>query len=74
MEWIFALVSIGGAVGYAVLLGRAIEARKPWALEIARAVSTLDSTYGERLLRDIPAPPAVERAEERLAEPARLAA
>jgi len=65
MEWIFALVCIGGAVGYAVVLGRAIEAGKPWAIEVAKAVSALDSTYGERVMRDIPANPQPAQTETR---------
>jgi hypothetical protein len=76
MEWIVACICIGGAVGYAVILGRAIEAGKPWAIEIARAVSALDSTYGERVLRQIPANPQGEGVKKRAMapEPARLAA
>jgi len=52
MEWLFALVATSLAVGYAVLLGRGIERRKRWALEMARAVGTLDCGCSERLLRD----------------------
>ncbi len=74
MEWIFGILAIGGAIGYAIVLGRAIEARKPWAIEIARAVSALDSTYGERVLRDIPANPLGTDANDKIVEPARLAA
>jgi len=57
MKWIFSLVCIGGAVRYAVVLGRAIEAGTPWAIEVAKADSALDSTHGEWVMRDIPANP-----------------
>lgn len=57
MEWLFIVVSIGSAVGYAVVLGRGIEQRKRWALEIARAIGTLDYGSGERFMRDIPSLP-----------------
>ena len=75
MEWIFALVSVGGAIGYAVLLGRGIEHRKRWALEIARAIGTLECSWGERIARDIPdSPPAAEQGPEPDGELTQLAA
>ena len=42
MEVLFALLTLGAAIGYAVFLGVNIEKGKPWALEIARAISVLD--------------------------------
>ena len=52
MEWVFALIATSLAVGYAVLLGRGIERRQRWALEVARAMGGLDASAAERLLRD----------------------
>lgn len=52
MEWVFALIATTLAVGYAVLLGRGIERRQRWALEIARAMGGLDTGAAERLFRD----------------------
>jgi hypothetical protein len=54
MEWIFAATAIGTAVVYAVALGRGIEQRKRWAIEIARALGTFEGTYSERFLQAIP--------------------
>jgi len=42
MEVLFAFLTLGAAIGYAVFLGVNIEKGKPWALEIARAISVLD--------------------------------
>ncbi len=42
MEVLFAFLTLGAASGYAVFLGVNIEKGKPWALEIARAISVLD--------------------------------
>lgn len=52
MEWVFALIATSLAVGYAVLLGRGIERRQRWALEVARAMGGLDACAAERLFRD----------------------
>jgi hypothetical protein len=52
MEWVFALIATSLTVGYAVLLGRGIERRQRWALEIARAMGGLDACAAERLFRD----------------------
>lgn len=52
MEWVFAFIATSLAVGYAVLLGRGIERRQRWALEIARAMGGLDAGAAERLLRE----------------------
>ena len=52
MEWVFAFIATSLAVGYAVLLGRGIERRQRWALEVARAMGGLDAGAAERLLRD----------------------
>ncbi|MCP5185437.1 MAG: hypothetical protein H6993_15850 [Pseudomonadales bacterium] len=54
MEWIFALGATATAIAYAVLLGRGIERRQRWALEMARAISALDGCSAERYLRDCP--------------------
>ncbi len=54
MEWVFALITTSLAVGYAVLLGRGIERRQRWALEMARAMGGLDACAAERMLMDRP--------------------
>jgi|GEM_PF-1799614 len=65
MEWVFALIATSLAVGYAVLLGRGIERRQRWALEMARAMGGLDACAAERMLMDRPTAEAVADAVDR---------
>ncbi len=50
MEFLFAILTLGAAIGYAVFLGVNIEKGKPWALEIARAISVLDPNSVDQYL------------------------
>ncbi len=50
MEFLFAFLALGAAIGYAIFLGVNIEKGKPWALEIARAISVLDPNSVDQYL------------------------
>ena len=52
MEWVFAFIATTLAVSYAVLLGRGIEKRQRWALEIARALGGLDTGTARRMVKE----------------------
>ena len=65
MEWLLALLATVITATYAVLLGRGIERRKRWALEMARAIAMLHPSSADRyLFEDMRAS---EEAVERLA-------
>ena len=50
MEWILALLATAATASYAVLLGRGIEQRRRWALEVARAIAMLHPSSADRYL------------------------
>ncbi len=50
MEWLLALLATAITAGYAILLGRGIERRKRWALEMARAIAMMHPSSADRYL------------------------
>ena len=74
MEVLFAILTLGAAIGYAVFLGVNIEKGKPWALDIARAISVLDPNSVDQYLY-VKRPEEDERIEKTAQPPSdRLAA
>ena len=65
MEWLLALLATALTASYTIALGRGIERRKRWALEMARAIAMLNPSSADRyLFEDLKAG---EEAVERLA-------
>jgi len=52
MEYLVAALVLLVAVGYAVVIAVNVEKGKPWALEIAQAVSMLDPASASHHLRE----------------------
>ena len=70
MDVLFPILAIAGVIGYAIVVAIGIEQGKPWAIEIAKAMSAMDPGWHAGRLQDVP-PPAISSesvpAKDRLA-------